>query len=119
MCLCFVDAALENNTYKFAGQLFAYSIVHRGTLPTFFSDLLYTAISEGCWCASPELSDVSDESIRRHLQTVSIVHLEPHCTFHCKSDVKLTKVSWPRCWPTVTKFSALGRKTFPLHEFVF
>jgi len=75
MCLCFVDVALENNTYEFAGQLLAYSIVHRGTLPTFFSDLLYTAISEGCWRASPELSDVTDESIRQHLQAVSIVHL--------------------------------------------
>ena len=67
--------ALENKTYEFAGQLLAYSIVHRGPLPNFFTDLLYTSISEGSSHVTPELTDVTDESTHQQLKTVRFCYV--------------------------------------------
>jgi len=60
-----------------AGQVLAYSIVHRGTFPTFFSELLYSAISgsDGCSAANPQLADVGDEAVCQQLHAVSIYRI--------------------------------------------
>eukprot|EP00057_Strongylocentrotus_purpuratus_P012683 XP_011667157.1 PREDICTED: uncharacterized protein LOC105439647 [Strongylocentrotus purpuratus] len=48
--------------YETAGAMMAYSIVHRGPLPTFFTKMSYKVISgqEAC----PRLSDVTDNEVR-------------------------------------------------------
>jgi len=67
---CF--AALEKRTYELAGKVLAYSIVHRGPLPRFFSRVLYVAITEGYYEAIPAISDIHDMELRGHLSDVSV-----------------------------------------------
>jgi len=40
-------AAMQNHTYEVSGRILAYSVVHRGPVPCFLSETLYTAITRG------------------------------------------------------------------------
>jgi len=68
--------ALTSGTYKLVGTICAYSIVHSGPLPTFFSKPLYKAITEGYSAAKPGIADVSDATLAQQLtQVISFMFL--------------------------------------------
>lgn len=54
--------------YESAGALMAFTIAHRGPLPTFLSNITYQVISGQQAC--PTLSDVSDSAVRDVIKKV-------------------------------------------------
>jgi len=70
--ILYLCAALQNRMYDMAGRFIAYSIVHNGPLPTFFNRHLYTAISEGCSYAVPDVCDISELDMQLQLRKVTI-----------------------------------------------
>jgi len=68
--------ALENGTYEAAGRLLAYSIVHRGPLPTFLSEQFYAITL----CESNYIGHLPDAAVpiyyREKLREVSEVHVK-------------------------------------------
>lgn len=67
--------ALENGTYEAAGRLLAYSIVHRGPLPTFMSEQFYAITL----CESNYSGHLPDDAVpicyREKLYDVSEVYV--------------------------------------------
>ncbi len=70
MFACALKTALNDNDYEFAGMVMAYSIVHRGPLPTFLHGELYKAIANGPSDARPCIGDIQDPDLRQKLQDV-------------------------------------------------
>ncbi len=66
--LCF--AALDSRKYETVGRILAYSIVHRGPLPNFLSETLYSSICLGTESTQPGLSDIQDPDLAARLQQV-------------------------------------------------
>jgi len=64
-------SALQNHTYEVSGRILAYSMVHRGPLPSFLSETLYTAITKGNEAAFPGIEDVDDVALQGQLKAVS------------------------------------------------
>lgn len=68
-----VYSALNDRKYELAGRIIAYSIVHRGTSPTFMHPMMYTAIAEGVEYARPRVSDLHDAALESKLQEVNAI----------------------------------------------
>jgi len=68
-----VVSALEKKSYDLSGRLLAYSIVHRGPLPSFLSETLYTTITCGYAAAQPGIQQVDDITLRQQLTAVSFL----------------------------------------------
>jgi hypothetical protein len=62
---------LEDDAYRHAGMVLAYSIVHGGTKPAFFSELAYQCIVHGLDMPTPSLSDVADPDLRLKIKEVT------------------------------------------------
>jgi len=63
-------SALEKGTYKAVGMVLAYSLIHGGPAPNFFSKQLYRMVSGQAAYGDCSVSDVSDMSVRQQLQQV-------------------------------------------------
>ena len=63
-------SALEKGLYRFAGQILAYMLVHRGPLPNLFHPFLYDALCYGIDSVRAEMKHVPDYDIRDNLQKV-------------------------------------------------
>lgn len=78
--------ALEKKSYDISGRLLAYSIVHRGPLPSFLSETLYTTITCGYAAAQPGIQQVDDVTLRQQFTAVSfltnVAYSAPYCFDH-------------------------------------
>ena len=67
--------ALQAGQYKTVGTMLAYTIVHNGPLPQFFSPLMYRVLSEGIDGLCPLVSDIPDIEYRQKLEKVSSFYI--------------------------------------------
>ena len=69
-------AALEKNTYQFAGKVIAYSLVHNGPACNFFSGLLFEYVTSHSDSSSLDtmslstLEEIGDYDIRSRIRKV-------------------------------------------------
>lgn len=67
-------SALEKNMYATAGKLLAYSVVHRGPVPRFFSAQLYACLTDGYTAAVSSVDDIDDADVKNNLNRVCTSH---------------------------------------------
>ena len=68
--------SLTEQNYDMVGWMMAYSTVHNRPLPTFFNWHMYTAISESCSHAEPDVCDISDLDMQMQLYKVSLLQAD-------------------------------------------
>ncbi|KAK6494049.1 G2/M phase-specific E3 ubiquitin-protein ligase-like, partial [Huso huso] len=64
--------SLKNNSYLYAGQLIAMSIVHGGPSPHFFAPVLFQAVALGPDNVHAAIEDITDTDIKRQLSEVGV-----------------------------------------------
>ena len=64
-----IISAIAKGLYSTVGKILAYSIVHRGPMPTFFSPLLFRILSEGN-SVQPNVTDIRNDALREQLHQV-------------------------------------------------
>ncbi|KAK1161569.1 G2/M phase-specific E3 ubiquitin-protein ligase-like, partial [Acipenser oxyrinchus oxyrinchus] len=69
------NKALNNNSYFYAGQLIAMSIVHRGPSPHFFAPVLFQAVALGPDNVHAAIEDITDPDIKCQLSEVGVEHM--------------------------------------------
>ena len=67
----FFYSALEDELYYAVGLFLAYCIVHRGPLPTFFSETTFNIITGQKVCLTPQ--DIADYEKREAVMEASIL----------------------------------------------
>lgn len=58
---------LDTGKYKVVGGIIAYSIVHGGPSPRFFSEKMYRMLVHGAESFKPTLDDVADYELKQKL----------------------------------------------------
>nr|XP_023696128.1 G2/M phase-specific E3 ubiquitin-protein ligase-like isoform X2 [Paramormyrops kingsleyae] len=67
--------SLKENSYFYAGQLIAMSIVQGGPSPHFFAPVLYQAIVSGAESVQADIEDIHDHEIKSLLSEVGEEHV--------------------------------------------
>ncbi|XP_021357658.1 G2/M phase-specific E3 ubiquitin-protein ligase-like [Mizuhopecten yessoensis] len=107
--------ALENDLYKTAGSMFAYSIAHGGPIPAFLSPVLYDAISKGVDKTKPTNGDIVDYEALSQIQAIQ--ESQDEVAFQHAVDSVEDIISLAGCVSLATKYSneeGLVKKHLPL-----